>query len=138
MPCGGKSVGLELPYFGCDGWDGVIAQLNGDTTNIEGAVFLTPFVATSEAENVKKFVETYNQTYNAIPDQFAADGYDGIYAIYEAISACNGDVTNENIIANMQNIEVKGLTGDMTFTKEGEPNKSALVATIENGQYVAK
>ena len=47
-------------------------------------------------------------------------------------------MTNENIIANMQNIEVKGLTGDMTFTKEGEPNKSALVATIENGQYVAK
>ena len=133
-----KTVGLELPYFGCDGWDGVIAQLNGDTTNIEGAVFLTPFVATSEAENVKKFVETYNQSYNAIPDQFAADGYDGVYAIYQAISACNGDVTNENIIANMQNIEVKGLTGDMTFTKEGEPNKSALVATIENGQYVAK
>ena len=38
----------------------------------------------------------------------------------------------------MTQINVKGLTGDMTFTAEGEPNKSAKVAVIENGQYVAK
>ena len=38
----------------------------------------------------------------------------------------------------MTKISVKGLTGDMTFTAEGEPNKSAKVAVIENGQYVAK
>ena len=38
----------------------------------------------------------------------------------------------------MTKIEVKGVTGDMTFTAEGEPNKSALVAMIQDGQYVAK
>ena len=32
------NVGLDLPYYGCDGWDGVINQLEGDTTNIEGAI----------------------------------------------------------------------------------------------------
>ena len=38
----------------------------------------------------------------------------------------------------MTKISVNGLTGDMTFTADGEPNKSAMVAVIENGQYVAK
>ena len=38
----------------------------------------------------------------------------------------------------MTEITVNGVTGDMTFTAEGEPNKSALVAVIENGEYVAK
>lgn len=132
------TVGVSLPYFGCDGWDGVIKQVNDDTTNIEGATFLTPFVATSEEENVKAFVSAYEAAYNAIPDQFAADSYDAIYAIKAALEKCGNDVTNENLIAAMTEIEVKGLTGDMTFTAEGEPNKSAKVAVIENGQYVAK
>ena len=133
-----KTVGVSLPYFGCDGWDGVIAQLNGDTSNIEGATFLTPFVATSEKENVKNFVETYQKAYTDAPDQFAADGYDGIYAIKLAIEECGEDVTNENLIAAMTKISLNGLTGDMTFTAEGEPNKSAMVAVIENGAYVGK
>ena len=133
-----QTVGLSLPYFGCDGWDGVIDQLGGDTSNIEGAIFLTPFVATSEKENVKTFVEAFKKAYTDTPDQFAADGYDGIYAIKLAIEACGDEVTNENMIAAMTKISVNGLTGDMTFTAEGEPNKSAMVAVIENGQYVAK
>ena len=132
------TVGLELPYFGCDGWDGIIKQLNGDTSNIEGATFLTPFVATSEKENVKAFVSAYEEAYGSTPDQFAADGYDAIYAIKAAIEVCDGDVTNENLVAAMTEITVNGVTGDMTFTAEGEPNKSALVAVIENGEYVAK
>ena len=132
------TVGVDLPYFGSDGWDGIIKQLNNDTTNIEGATFLTPFVATDEAENIKNFVTAYEAAYSATPDQFAADAYDGIYAIKLAIEKCGEDVTNENLIAAMTEIEVKGLTGDMTFTADGEPNKSARVAVIENGQYVAK
>lgn len=132
------TVGVSLPYFGCDGWDGIINQLNGDTTNIEGATFLTPFVATSEEENIKNFVAAYEAAYQATPDQFAADGYDGIYAIKAAIEKCGDDVTNENLVAAMTEIQVNGLTGDMTFTADGEPNKSAKVAVIENGQYVAK
>ena len=132
------TVGLDLPYFGCDGWDGIIDQLNGDTTNIEGATFLTPFIATDEAENIKSFVSAYEAAYSSKPDQFAADGYDAVYAIKAALETCGDDVSNENLIAAMTQIEVKGLTGDMTFTAEGEPNKSAKVAVIENGQYVAK
>lgn len=132
------TVGVSLPYFGADGWDGVIDQLGGDTTNINGAIFLTPFVATADKENVKSFVAAYEKAYNVTPDQFAADGYDAVYAIKAAIEACGSDVTNENLVAAMTKIEVKGVTGDMTFTAEGEPNKSALVAMIQDGQYVAK
>lgn len=132
------TVGVKLPYYGCDGWDGIIEQVGGDTSDIEGAVFLTPFIADSDQENVKAFVSAYKEDYQETPDQFAADAYDGIYAIKAAIETCKGDVSNENLVAAMTQIELKGLTGDMTFTAEGEPNKSAQVAMIEKGQYVAK
>lgn len=132
------TVGVELPYFGCDGWDGVINQLNGNTTNIEGATFLTPFVATSTNEKVQSFVKAYEAAYNATPDQFAADGYDAVYAVKAAIETANGDLSGDALIAAMTQINVAGITGDMSFTAEGEPNKSARVAVISNGQYTAE
>ncbi|MDE7278823.1 MAG: ABC transporter substrate-binding protein [Oscillospiraceae bacterium] len=132
------TVGVELPYFGCDGWDGIINQLNGNTANIEGGIFLTPFVANSSNEKVKSFVEAYNKAYNATPDQFAADAYDGVYVLKAAIETAGGDLSNEALIDAMTKITVDGVTGSMSFTAEGEPNKSAMVAVIENGEYVGK
>ncbi len=132
------SLGLTLPMFGCDGWDGVIKQLNGDTTNIEGGTFLTPFVPTDPDEKIQAFVKKYNEKYGADPDQFAADGYDAIYAIKLAVEQTGGDLSNEALIDAMTKITLSGLTGDMTFDANGEPNKSAKVAVIENGAYTAK
>ncbi len=131
------NVGLKLPYYGCDGWDGVIKQLEGDTKNIEGATYLTPFVANSEDEAVKKFVENYKAAFGVEPDQFAADAYDAIYTIKAAIEKA-GSMDNDAIIAAMTEITVPGITGEMTFTKEGEPNKAARVAVIKDGQYIGK
>ncbi|MDE5577509.1 MAG: ABC transporter substrate-binding protein [Oscillospiraceae bacterium] len=132
------TVGVELPYFGCDGWDGVINQLNGNTANIEGATFLTPFVANSSNPKVTAFVDAYNKAYNSTPDQFAADAYDGVYVIKALLETTGGDVSNEALIDAMTKISVDGATGSMSFTADGEPNKSAMVAVIENGEYVGK
>ncbi len=132
------SLGINLPYYGCDGWDGVIEQLNGDTKNIEGATYLTPFVATDPSENIQAFVKVYTEKYGAAPDQFAADAYDAVYAIKAAVEQTKGDVSNEALVGAMTEITVNGLTGDMTFDENGEPNKSTKVAVIENGQYIAK
>lgn len=132
------TVGVSLPYFGSDGWDGVIAQLNGNTSNIEGATFLTPFVATSENEKVKSFVSKYEAAYNSTPDQFAADAYDGVYVMKALIEQTNGNVSNDALIAAMTQISIDGVTGSMKFTADGEPDKSAMVAVIENGAYVGK
>ncbi len=132
-----KNLGMNLPYYGCDGWDGVIDQLNGDTSAIEGAVFLTPFIATAEKENIKKFVEAYEAKFNETPDQFAADAYDAIYTIKAAIEKA-GEMDNDKIIAAMTQIEVDGVTGTMTFTADGEPDKIANYAIIQNGEYIVK
>ncbi len=131
-----KTVGIELPYFGCDGWDGVIKELEGDTSGIDGAVFLTPFVAGLNVPEVEAFTTVYTETYGVAPNQFAADGYDAIYVIKLAIEECGDEVTNENMIEAMTKISFNGLTGEMTFTAEGEPNKPAKFAEIKDGQYL--
>ncbi len=137
-----KELGITLPFFGCDGWDGVLKQLGADSALAEGAIFLTPFAANEQDAAVQKFVSAYQQKYNAVPDQFAADAYDGVYVIKAAIEKAgikaNAEFVNDDLINAMTQISIEGLTGDMTFTKEGEPNKAAKVVEVKNGEYTVK
>lgn len=137
-----KELAITLPFFGCDGWDGVLKQLGADSALAEGAIFLTPFAANDEDAAVQKFVKAYQEKFNSVPDQFAADAYDGVYVIKAAIEKAgikaNTEFVNDDLIGAMTQISVKGLTGDMTFTKGGEPNKAAKVVEVKNGEYTVK
>lgn len=136
--------GIQLPLFGCDGWDGILEKYlttPEQAALIEGATYLTPFTASDENEAIQKFVTLYKDAYGNIPDQFAADAYDAIYTIKAAMEKAGIKKTkltaedNAALVKAMTEIEVDGLTGKMTFTAEGEPNKGAKVAKIENGKY---
>lgn len=128
--------GMKLPYLGGDGWDGIIAQVS-DTSIIEGAIFLSPFLSTNPDEKCQSFVKAYEEAYKATPDQFAADGYDTVY-VMKAAAEKAGSMDSDKLIAAMTEIEVDGLTGKMTFTADGEPNKDANYVEIKNGEYTAK
>lgn len=130
-------LGMNLPYLGCDGWDGVLAQLKDNPNAADGAVFLSPFVATIEDEAVQNFVKKYQEKYNSSPSQFAADGYDCVYVIKAALEKA-GSVKNADVIAAMVGLEFEGLTGSATFDAKGEPNKGAKFIEIKNASYVVQ
>lgn len=130
-----KELGMTLPFIGGDGWDGILAQVT-DPSTIEGAVFLSPFLATDESTEVASFVSQYQGKYNTTPDQFAADGYDTVYVIKAAMEKA-GSVESEDMIAAMTEITVDGITGSMSFSEDGEPDKSAKFVVIKDGQYTA-
>lgn len=128
-----KDAGIEADFIGSDGWDGVIAQVT-DTSVLEGAIFLSPFLASDES--AKSFVEKYNAAYKSIPDQFAADGYDTVYVIKAAMEEA-GSIESADLIAAMTKIKVDGLTGSVTFDASGEPVKEAKFVQIKGGEYTA-
>ncbi len=131
-----SELGIAIPFIGSDGWDGVIDKVV-DTKVLEGAVFLSPFLATDSDSAVQAFVGKYKEKYNATPDQFAADGYDTVYVIKAAIEKA-GKTSSADLIKAMTEIEVKGLTGTVTFNADGEPNKGAKFVEIKGGEYTAK
>ena len=72
---GANEKGIKLPMLGCDGWDGVLGKyLKTDEEKklVEGAIYLTPFLATDPDERIQNFVK-YKEAYDAEPNQFAAD-----------------------------------------------------------------
>ena len=128
-----KDLDMDIPFIGSDGWDGVLGTVT-DVTTVEGAVFLSPFLASDPA--VADFVEAYEAAYNATPDQFAADGYDTVYVIKAAMEQA-GSIESADLIAAMTEIQVDGVTGSVTFDATGEPNKAAKFVQIVNGEYTA-
>lgn len=130
-------------FIGCDGLDGIIATASSASV-VEGVIYLTPFLASATDSQTVAFVASYEATYGATPDQFAADGYDAIYAIKAAIEKAG--VTDASIdpselcdlmAAAMTQITVDGLTGSTTWSADGEPTKDAMFVIVENGTAVA-
>ena len=137
-----KAVGYAPLFFGVDGMDGILTVDGFDASLAEGVMLLTPFSADAEDDLTKNFVAKYQAAYGEIPNQFAADAYDGIYALYAAIQAAGitpdtpAEEACELLIEHMQKIEIVGLTGTMTWAATGEVTKTPTAVVIENGVYV--
>ncbi len=137
-------MGYKPTVFGVDGMDGILGVEGFDTSLAEGVYLLTPFVANAEDEQTKTFVENYKARANGeVPNQFAADAYDCIYALAQACEAAGitADMSNADICAAMveqfTTMTFNGLTGsDMTWNENGEVTKAPKAMIIENGEYV--
>lgn len=139
-----NGMGFAPMFFGCDGLDGLLNVEGFDTSLAEGVMLLTPFAADSDDELTQKFVAAYKEAYGDTPNQFAADAYDGMYAIKAAIekSGVTPDMSASDICDAMEvamtEISIDGLTGEgMTWTADGEPNKAPKAVKITDGAYAA-
>lgn len=137
-------MGFDPLFFGCDGLDGILAVEDFDTSLAEGVMLLTPFAADAEDELTQSFVKAYQDSFGDVPNQFAADAYDGIYAIKAAIekAGVTPDMSASDICdalkVSMTEITIDGLTGSgMTWGADGEPNKEPKAVKITDGAYAA-
>ncbi len=138
-----SAIGYTPKFFGVDGMDGILTLEGFDTTLAEGVMLLTPFNADAEDERTVNFVTTYQERYGEIPNQFAADAYDCVYAIYEVLKSANAtpDMSASDLCDLLMNgitgITFDGLTGEgMTWDASGAVSKSPKGMVIENGGYV--
>ena len=142
-----KQMSYAPLFIGGDGMDGMLDMEGFDKSLAEGLLLMTPFNAAGTDERTKSFVEKYQAAHSILPNQFAADGYDCMYAIYEACCEIDG-------IANMNSSElcdaliamftggsfsVDGLTGtSMKWLESGEVSKAPVVVKVESGVYVTQ
>lgn len=136
-------------FFGCDGLDGLLAIEGFDANLAEGVMLLTPFAADSTDEATQKFVSAYKAKYNnAVPNQFAADAYDGVKILAELLKANNitADMSASEICnilkaaISSDSFSYMGLTGAgaaLTWDKSGAVSKDPMAVVIKNGAYVA-
>ena len=130
-------------YFGVDGMDGILTMEGFDASLAEGVMLLTPFNADATDERTTAFVEKYQAQFNEVPNQFAADGYDCIYAYKQALENAKAtpDMSAEELcdlmIEQFTSMTFDGLTGEgMTWDATGAVSKSPKGMVIKDGAYV--
>ena len=140
-----NNIGYAPKFFGVDGMDGILTLDGFNKSLAEGVILLTPFNADAQDEKTKSFVSKYNEKYGETPNQFAADAYDCVYAIYQALTesgvAADASASDmcDALIAQFTspNFVFDGLTGEgMTWSTSGEVTKSPKGMVIENGAYI--
>ena len=129
--------GCDAVLFGCDGLDGVAGQIDETVTNT--IKYITPFDVNSDDAIVSAFVTAYEAKYGVKPDQFAADGYDAVMAIYEAMKAAGvNDVTIapdalcEAVTAAItaEGFTYTGATGAMSWDASGAATKVPVIIDL--------
>ena len=138
-----NDMGYKPTFFGVDGMDGILTMKGFDAKLAEGVMLLTPFSADADDAKTQAFVKKYKDAYGDTPNQFAADAYDGIYIIAEALqnAGCTPDMSAkdicEKLIEVMPTLKFDGLTGEgMTWSKTGEVAKAPRAVVIKDGVYV--
>ena len=138
-------MGYEPKFFGVDGMDGILTMEGFDASLAEGVMLLTPFNADATDEATVAFVTKYQDLYGETPNQFAADAYDCVYALKQALetAGCTPDMSNEELCNALMEvfptITFTGLTGDgqgITWDSTGAVSKAPKGMVIENGAYV--
>ena len=139
-----NKIGYAPKFFGCDGMDGILTVEGFDTALAEGLVLMTPFDANASDEATQSFVTKFKEKMDGlVPNQFAADGYDVIYAIYNGLTnaGATGSESAEELCTMLKEqfatMTVDGLTGTgMHWDANGMISKAPAAVVIENGVYV--
>ncbi len=138
-----NAMGYAPKFFGVDGMDGILTMEGFDASLAEGVMLLTPFNADATDEKTVNFVTKYKEQFGEVPNQFAADAYDCVYAYKQALenAGATPDMSAEELcdmmIEQFTSMTFDGLTGEgMTWDTTGAVSKSPKGMVIENGAYV--
>ncbi|MFZ1492419.1 MAG: ABC transporter substrate-binding protein, partial [Candidatus Competibacter denitrificans] len=130
-----KRLGINVPFIGSDSWgSNELLTLGG--ADLNGYYFSTHYAADNAAPVAKKFIEDYEKTYGAKPDDVAALTYDAFGLLFGSIKSA-GKADREAIRAALSTLpSYKGVTGDMKFQADSrDPIKSAVVLQIKDGKF---
>ena len=136
-----KDLGWKGPIVGSDSWGSAeTVELCGEACY--GQFFSTHYAAAGAKGATKEFIDRYKAKYGYVPDDVAALTWDSLRLAQAAIEG-SGKLTGKikadrkavrDALAKIKNFE--GITGNMTFTEEGDPIKCAVIVKIsDKGEY---
>ncbi len=129
-------LGITVPFLGSDSWgSSELLKLGGN--ELEGYYFSTHYAADNATPVARKFIENYQKTYGATPDDVAALTYDSFGLLFTAIKNA-GKTDRESVREALSKLpKYEGVTGEMKFQPgSGDPIKSAVILQVKGDKFV--
>jgi branched-chain amino acid transport system substrate-binding protein len=130
-------LGWDAPIVGSDSWGSAeLMNLCGD--DCIGLFFSTHYVTAGATGATKEFIDRYNEKHGYVPDDVGALTWDTMLIVQKAIQDCGeltGDIAVDRKCVRDALAQIKdfdGVTGQMTFTEQGDPIKCAMIVKIND------
>jgi branched-chain amino acid transport system substrate-binding protein len=143
-----RQLGIALPFIGGNGMNSpkVFDLAKGNSDNLWVG---SPWSIENPAAENKRFIAAYQKAQSALPDQFAAQAYDAMYIVAQALKKVKLTGKLEADRSALRNalpeVQITGATGAFKFrqvnSKDGKPAgydavQTAIVMTTKGNQYV--
>lgn len=103
---------------------------------VEGAINVCLFVPTSDDPKIQSFTRNFQSKYGRLPDTWAAQSYDGMYILAEALRQGGTDPQKiRDALAATK--DFNGVTGTITFNSKGDAEfRGTSIVMVKNGKFV--
>lgn len=128
-----RALGINVPFMGGDGWDSPkLFEIAGSA--VKGSYISNHFAPDDKDPVVQSFVKDYVKAYGVKPGGFAALGYDSVGIMNAAIQKAKSTKPSDINAELVKTTNYAGVTGMITFDKDRNPKKAAVVLeATENG-----
>jgi len=125
-----REKGLKSILIGGDGWDSPeLLKIAG--SSIVGGYFTNHYSPDRKDPVSEAFIKRYREKHRMVPDTFAALSYDATTMLLKAIDSIPSK-KQEDIVKYLANLKNhKGVTGRITFDKNGDAIKSVVLLKVE-------
>jgi branched-chain amino acid transport system substrate-binding protein len=129
-----RKLGIDVPFVGGNGFNSPeVIKIAGDAAN--GLIVATPWYGDKDDQKVQDFVKKYEEKYGKKPDQFAAQAYDALYIMAEALKNA-GDADRDAVRdALAETKDFQGILGSFSFDKDGDVVMEPTVLIIDEGKF---
>jgi branched-chain amino acid transport system substrate-binding protein len=129
-----RKMGIMVPFVGGNGFNSPkVIEIAKEAA--EGLIVATPWFGDKPDPMVKAFVQKYEKTYGKKPDQFAAQAYDALAIMAEALKKA-GTADRDKLrdaLAGIRNFN--GVLGKFSFDSERDVVMEPTVLVIKNGKF---
>lgn len=134
-----RQLGLTVPFIGCEAWDSAtLLQVAGKAA--DGCYYSNQFSAGDPSPVVQQFDKVYREKFGALPDNFAALGYDAANVVLDAIKRAGSSDSTAIRDALAATRDFPGVSGNITIDAHRNASKPAVILAIKNQevQYFEK
>jgi branched-chain amino acid transport system substrate-binding protein len=143
-----RQLGITLPFIGGNGMNSPrvfdLAKNNSDNLWVG-----SPWSVENPAAENKRFIAAYQKAHRTLPDQFAAQAYDGMYIVAQALKKIKLtgklEADRRTLRDILPSVQWTGATGPFKFRqvigRDGKPAgydavQTAIVMVTRNNKYV--
>jgi branched-chain amino acid transport system substrate-binding protein len=129
-----REKGLKSILMGGDGWDSPeLLKIGGNA--VIGGYFTNHYSPERKDKIAESFISKYKQKHGQVPDALGALSYDATVIVLQALDKAKKP-TAEEILKSLSTLKnFMGVTGKISFDKNGDAVKSAVVLKVEKDGF---